>query len=81
MSKECMLSSFDNPFDYFTQFNDWNLYEKEKGTDSCETLARIAKITDDMTQKEVDEEIERAVDEIIKHDFLNLYVKVCRNGA
>ena len=81
MAKECMLSAFDNPFDYFTQFNDWNLFEKEKGTDSCETLARIAKVTDDMTQNEVDEEIERAVDEIIKYDFLNLYVKVYRNGA
>jgi hypothetical protein len=81
MSKECMLSAFDNPFDYFTQFNDWNLYEKEKGTESCEVLARIAKITDDMTQNEVDEEIERAVDEIIKHDFLNIYTKVYRKST
>ena len=29
-----------------------------------------------MTQKEVDEEIERAIDEIIKYDFMNIYVKV-----
>ena len=81
MQRECMLSAFDNPFDYFTQFDDWNFYEKEKGTDSCETLARIAKVTDDMTQKEIDEEIERAVDEIIKYDFLNLYKKVYRGGS
>jgi hypothetical protein len=76
-----MLSASDNPFDYFTQFDEWNFCEKEKGTDSCETLARIAKVTEDMTQKEIDEEIERAVDEIIKYDFLNLYKKVYRNAS
>lgn len=81
MSKQCALSAVDNPFDYFTQFNDWNLYEKEKGSDSCETLARIAKVTDDMTQQEIDEEIERAVDEIIKYDFLNMYKKVYRSDS
>ena len=81
MSKECMLSASDNPFNYFTQFDDWNFYEKEIGSDSCEMLARIAKVTDDMTQNEIDEEIERAVDEIIKYDFLNLYKKVYRIGA
>jgi hypothetical protein len=80
MPRECMLSAFDNPFDYFTQFDDWNFYEKEKGTDSCETLARIANVTGDMTQKKIDEEIERAVAEVIKYDFLNPYKKVFRGG-
>ena len=51
-------------------------FDKEKGYDSSERLMRIANISDDMTQKEVDEEIERAIDEIIKYDFMNIYVKV-----
>ena len=72
----CMLTTIDNPFDPFEQFTSWLLFDKEKGYNSSERLMRIANISDDMTQKEVDEEIERAIDEIIKYDFMNVYVKV-----
>ena len=78
MSKECKLTTFDNPFDPFEQFDSWNLFDKEKGYDSSERLMRIAKISDDMTQKEIDEEIERAIDQIIKYDFTNTFKKVTR---
>lgn len=71
-----MLTTIDNPFDPFEQFTSWLLFDKEKGYNSSERLMRIANISDDMTQKEVDEEIERAIDEIIKYDFMNIYVKV-----
>ena len=72
----CMLTTIDNPFDPFEQFTSWLLFDKEKGYNSSERLMRIANISDDMTQKEIDEETERAIDEIIKYDFMNIYVKV-----
>ena len=78
---ECMLSTNDNPYDYFEQFTSWLLFDKEKGWNCCETLARIVNITDEMSEVEVDEEIERAIDEIIAHDFLNIYKKVKRKSA
>ena len=76
MSNNCMLTTIDNPFDPFEQFTSWFLFDVEKGYDSCGRLMRIAQLTDDMTQKEIDEEVERAIDEIIKHDFMNVYKKV-----
>lgn len=75
MASECMLTTIDNPFDPFEQFTSWLMFDKEKGYDSCERLARIAKFSDDMTEKEVEEENERAIDEIIKYDFMNVYKK------
>ena len=75
---EFMLTTFDNPFDPFEQFTSWLLFDKEKGYDSCERLARIAQLTDDMTQKEIDQEVERAIDEIIFYDFMHIYKKVKR---
>jgi len=78
MSYQCMLTTFDNPFDPFEQFTSWLLFDKEKGYNCCERLDRIAKITDEMTQKEINEETERAIDEIIKYDFLNVYKKVTK---
>lgn len=76
---ECMLTTFDNPFDPFEQFTSWLLFDNEKGYNTCGKLARIAQFSDDMTQKEIDEENERAIDEIIQYDFLNIYKKVKKN--
>lgn len=71
-----MLSTIDNPFNPFKDFNSWFLFDVEKGYNSCAYLARIAKTSNEFTEKEEDEEIERAIDEIIKYDFMNLYIKV-----
>ena len=76
-----MLTTFDNPYDPFEQFVLWDLYDKEKGYYTCSYLARIVKLSDDMTQKEENEEVERAIDEIIKHNPLNIYKKVRRTTA
>ncbi len=78
MSKEVMLTTFDNPFDPFEDFTSWFLFDIEKGYNTCGYLARIANTADDMSQKEVDDEIERAIDEIIQYDFMNMYKKVER---
>lgn len=74
-----MLTTFDNPFDPFEQFTDWHMFDVEKGYNTCSYLARIAKLTDDMTDQEVSNEIERAINEIIKYDFMNIYRKVSKS--
>lgn len=76
MENNCMLTTFDNPFDPFEQFTSWFMFDVEKGYNSCSYLARVAKLTDDMTDQEVSEEIERAIDEIIQYDFANIYKKI-----
>lgn len=78
MVNECRLTTFDNPYNPFTQFTSWWLFDVEKGYNTCSYLARIAQITDEMTEKEETEEVERAIDEIIKNDFMNIYKKVRR---
>ena len=79
MANDCMLTTFDNPFDPFEDFTSWFLFDVEKGYDSCGTLARVANISNDMSQEEVDNEVERAIDEIIKYDFTNNYKKITKN--
>lgn len=79
MSNEVRLTTFDNPFNPFEDFTSWFLFDIEKGYNTCGYVARIVNTSDDLSQKEVDEEIERAIDEIIQHDFLNIYKKVKRN--
>lgn len=78
MSKQVMLTTIDNPFDPFEQFDSWFLFDVEKGYNSCDYLGRIAKISEQLSDDENNEEIERAIDEIIKYDFTNTFKKVSR---
>lgn len=78
MEHECMLTTFDNPFDPFEQFVSWFLFDTEKGYNTCSYVGRIANISDDMTDQEKAIENERAIDEIIKYDFMNRYKKLTK---
>ena len=78
MAYDCKLTTHDNPYDPFEQFTSWRLFDLEKGYNCCERLARIARISDDMTQKEIDEENERAIDEIVLNDFTGTYKKIIK---
>lgn len=74
-----MLTTFDNPYDPFDDFTSWFMFDIEKGYNTCSYLGRIVNLSDDLCQKEVDEEVERAIDEIIFYDFRNIYKKVYKN--
>jgi len=76
MENEFMLTTFDNPYDPFEQFSLWWLFDVEQGYNTCAYLARIVHISDDLSEKEIDDEISRAIDEIIENDFLNIYKRV-----
>ena len=81
MSTDVMLTTIDNPFDPFEDFTSWFMFDIEKGYNSCGRLMRIAKVTDDMSQKEYDEAIETAIDELIIIDFLDIYRKVTKDTS
>ena len=72
----CALTTIDNPFDPFTQFEAWYQYDEGKGYHSCAYLARIARTSDQLSGAENEQEIERAIDDIIKYNPLGIYKKV-----
>lgn len=76
---DCRLTTFDNPYNPFEQFVLWMLYDNQHGYNTCGKIDRLTHYSDDMSEKEIDEEHERVVDEIIDNDFLNIYRKVYRN--
>ena len=77
--KQVMLTTVDNPFDPFDQFDSWINFDMEKGYNSCSYLARIAFTSDSLSDAENMQEVERAIDEIIRYDFMNIYKKVVRD--
>lgn len=74
--KKAWLTTIDNPYNPKTEFDSWFLFDTEKGYNSCSYLGRIARTSEQFTDEENNLEIERAIDEIIKFDFLNIYKKV-----
>ncbi len=80
LNAEVALTTFDNPYNPFTQFQNWFLYDTEKGYNSCAYLGRIAHTSEEFTEEENNREIERAIDEIIRYDFMNIYKKIYKSG-
>lgn len=76
MANKFRLTTVDNPYDPFEQFDSWFLFDVEKGYNTCAYLGRIARLSDQLSEEENDKEVERAIDEIIKYDFMNIYKKV-----
>ena len=65
MNDDFMITTFDNPYNPFKQFDLWFLYDIEKGYNTCGKLDRLTNISDDMSQKEINDEIDRAMDKLI----------------
>ena len=79
MNSNVALTTIDNPFNPFVDFDSWFMFDIDKGYNSSAYLARIAKTSDSLSDEENDEELERAIDEIIKYDFMNIYKKIKRD--
>lgn len=73
------ITTLDNPFDPIDEFDDWYRFDTDKGYNTCAYLDRIALTSDSLSEQENLNEIERAIDEIIKFDFENKYKKVKNN--
>ena len=81
MAAKCALTTVDNPYDPFKDFTSWFLFDEEKGYHSRAYLGRIARTSDELSDEENDSEVERAIDEIIKYDFQNIYKKVTQKTS
>lgn len=74
--RRVMVTTKDNPYDPFKDFNNWFIYDSTKGYNTCSYLSRVARTSDSLSESLNSEYIEKAIDEIIKYDFMNIYKKI-----
>ena len=78
--KETALTTIDNPYSPFSHFDEWYLYDLEKGYDCCGYIDRMKTLLkEDTTYLSEDKEnliIEDVIDYICNNDPTGLYVKV-----
>ncbi len=65
-NRQVFLTTSDNPYDYFKQFDEWLAFDRLNGYFTLEYLARIVKDAPDLSDEQENEEIESAIDKIIE---------------
>jgi hypothetical protein len=76
---EYMLTTVDNPFDPFTRFDEWLAYDTRLGYDTPGMLARITKISNDLSEPDQALAVQNAIDEIVTENVSGMWRKVSRN--
>lgn len=75
-SKEYMLSTVDNPFDPFNQFDEWLVWDHNAGYDTPALLDRIVNQSDEMSEADQAQAIDLAMDEIVRENVSGMHTKV-----
>ena len=60
------ITTEDNPFDPFTEWNEWYFYDLSKGYSTCERLDRLAKTSSELSDEINDEELNDAIDQLVE---------------
>lgn len=76
---EYILTTKDNPFDYFTQFDEWFAYDCRCGYNCCGIVAALAKTSPKLSNKVNTMITNQAIDEFLANDLLGIYKKVSRS--
>jgi len=77
-NKEVFITTYDNPYDYFKQFDEWLAFDRSMGYYTLEYLARIVRDAPDLSEEQENEEVEAAIDSIIEWNG-SLYKKIYSN--
>lgn len=72
----CALTTEDNPWNPITDYDNWANFDHSHGYFSDSYLARMVKVDQSMSQEEIDDAIEEAIDRIIKLNLTGNYKKV-----
>lgn len=71
-----MLTTIDNPFNPFTDFNEWYAWDFAAGYHTPEYLARIVITSDELSEADQAQAVEMAINEIVKMNVLGIYRKI-----
>lgn len=64
------ITTEDNPYDYFDDFDHWYDYDTMKGYNTCSLVARMSSTSLEQSSADYRSEIERVVDELVDWHFL-----------
>lgn len=73
-----MLTTVDNPWNPFTNYDEWYEFDQDAGYNTPGLLARVANATTDLSDSDYDREIENAITEIVVQNVSGMHVRASR---
>jgi hypothetical protein len=73
-----MLTTYDNPFDPFTQWDEWYMWDMTNGYNTPGLLARLSYSSDELAPVDQFLAIQQAIEEIVKENVSGMHKKVKR---
>lgn len=73
---EYMLSTVDNPFNPFVDWDAWLAFDTVNGYNSSSFLARIIRTSDELSEEDQRQATEAAIDEIVRINTNGKWLKV-----
>jgi hypothetical protein len=78
---EYMLTTVDNPFNPFTHFDEWLAWDTKAGYNTSSLLARVAVVSESLSEPDQALAIQQAIDEIVTENVTGMYRKVSQSSA
>lgn len=78
---EYMLTTVDNPYDPFTQWDEWYMWDLNAGYHTPGLLARLSFASDEISEVDQHLAIQQAIDEIAKENVSGMHIKVKEGEA
>lgn len=77
---ESMLTTIDNPYNPFTQWQEWLDYDRLMGYNTCGLLARLVSTSDELPEEQQSEDIDDAIARILVLDGTGQYRRVFKEA-
>ena len=71
-----MLTTIDNPFNPFTQPDEWAQFDVAAGYGTREFLARVVRTSDELSEADQDLALEQGILEIVSENVSGIYRRV-----
>lgn len=75
-NKQYMLTTLDNPYNPFTQYDEWYALDEARGYHSTGLLARYVVTSDALSPKDQEVAINQGLNELIQDNPYGMYKKV-----
>jgi hypothetical protein len=73
-----MLTTFDNPYDPFDQWEEWYAFDEARGYSTSGLLARIAIVSNELSDSDVVRITNQAIEAIVSENVSGMHRQVIR---
>jgi hypothetical protein len=77
--EDYMLTTVDNPWNPYTNWDEWYAWDQAKGYDTPGLLARVANVSFDLSEGDQHLAVKEAIDSIVEHNFSGMHKIIRRD--